>query len=170
GGLTVPGRRSNRSVNSISRSAHLRATSTAGLLALVRILLGAERRSNALGAALSGAAGILVLVTFADYGVAWDEDVHNWYGVFALDYYLSLFSDQRALNWLNLYNYGAAFDMIAAAFNKFSPLGIYETRHLLNGLVGLVCLAGCWKLGRALGGSRAGFLALLFLLVTPNYY
>jgi len=139
-------------------------------MAFVRILLGAERRWNALAAALLAAAGILVLVTFADYGVTWDEDVHNWYGVFALDYYLSLFSDQRALNWLNLYNYGAAFDMIAAAFNKFSPLGIYETRHLLNGLVGLVGLAGCWKLGRVLGGSRAGFLALLFLLLTPNYY
>ncbi|OLE34404.1 MAG: hypothetical protein AUG47_01265 [Alphaproteobacteria bacterium 13_1_20CM_3_64_12] len=139
-------------------------------MAFVRILLGAERRWNALAAALLAAAGILVLVTFADYGVTWDEDVHNWYGVFALDYYLSLFSDQRALNWLNLYNYGAAFDMTAAAFNKFSPLGIYETRHLLNGLVGLVGLAGCWKLGRALGEPRAGFLALLFLLLTPNYY
>ena len=70
-------------------------------MAFVRILLGAERRWNALAAALLAAAGILVLVTFADYGVTWDEDVHNWYGVFALDYYLSLFNDQRALNWLN---------------------------------------------------------------------
>src|SRR5204863_519306 len=169
-GLTVLRPRRKRHVNTIRRSSHLRATSTAEPMAFVRILLGAERRWNALAAALLAAAGILVLVTFADYGVTWDEDVHNWYGVFALDYYLSLFSDQRALNWLNLYNYGAAFDMTAAAFNKFSPLGIYETRHLLNGLVGLVGLAGCWKLGRALGGSRAGFLALLFLLVTPNYY
>ena len=139
-------------------------------MAFVRTVLGAERRWNALSLALLIAAGLVVVLTFADYGVTWDEDVHNWYGYFALDYYLSLFSDQRALNWLNLYNYGAAFDMIAAAFNKFSPLGIYETRHLLNGLVGLVGLAGCWKLGRVLGGSRAGFLALLFLLLTPNYY
>src|SRR6059058_3321118 len=169
-GLTVLRPRRKRHVNTIRRSSHLRATSTAEPMAFVRILLGAERRWNALAAALLAAAGILVLVTFADYGVTWDEDVHNWYGVFALDYYLSLFSDQRALNWLNLYNYGAAFDMIAAALNKFSPLGIYETRHLLNGFVGLVGLAGCWKLGRVLGGARTGFLALLFLLVTPNYY
>ncbi|HEY4473162.1 MAG TPA: glycosyltransferase family 39 protein, partial [Stellaceae bacterium] len=139
-------------------------------MAFVRTVLGTERRWNALSLALLIAAGILVALTFTDYGVTWDEDVHNWYGYFALDYYLSLFSDQRALNWLNLYNYGAAFDMIAAAFNKFSPLGIYETRHLLNGAVGLMGLAGCWKLGRALGGPRAGFLALLFLLLTPNYY
>src|SRR5919204_6048803 len=31
-------------------------------------------------------------------------------------------------------------------------------------------LAGCWRLGRALGGRRAGFFALLFLLLPPNYY
>jgi hypothetical protein len=121
------------------------------------------------GAALVAAA-ILVLFTFTDYGVTWDEDVHNWYGILALDYYLSLFADQRALHWLNLYNYGAAFDMVAAALNRFSPLGVYETRHLLNGFVGILGLAGCWKLGRALGGPRAGFIALIFLLLTPNYY
>ena len=121
------------------------------------------------GGALVGAA-ILVLFTFTDYGVTWDEDVHNWYGILALDYYLSLFADQRALHWLNLYNYGAAFDMVAAVLNRFSPLGVYETRHMLNGLVGVFGLAGCWKLGRVLGGPRAGFIALIFLLLTPNYY
>src|SRR5205085_12294833 len=35
---------------------------------------------------------------------------------------------------------------------------------------GLVGLAGCWKLGRVLGGARTAFIALLFLLLTPNYY
>ncbi len=123
-----------------------------------------------LAGAVLVAAAIIVVFTFTDYGVTWDEDVHNWYGILALDYYLSLFADQRALHWLNLYNYGAAFDMVAAALNRFSPLGIYETRHLLNGFVGILGLAGCWKLGRALGGPRVGFFALSFLLLTPNYY
>src|SRR5882724_6968141 len=123
-----------------------------------------------LSAAVLLITAILVIATFAGYGVTWDEDVHNWYGNFALDYYLSLFADQRALHWQNLYNYGAAFDMLSAALNRFSPLGIYETRHLLNGCFGLLGLAGCWKLGRLLGGPRAGLIALLFLLLTPNYY
>jgi len=121
------------------------------------------------GLALLAAAGV-VLATFTQYGVTWDEDGHNWYGVLALDYYLSLFSDGRALHWLDFFNYGAVFDMLAAALNRVSPLGVYETRHLLNALFGLVGLAGCWKLGRALGGPRAAFLALVFLLLTPNYY
>ncbi len=115
-------------------------------------------------------AAALVVVTFTDYGVTWDEDVHNWYGILVLDYYLSGFRDQRCLSWLNLYNYGAAFDLMAALLNRISPFGTYETRHLLNGIMGLVALVGTWKLGRSLAGPRAGFLAALFLVLTPNFY
>src|SRR6266852_9017340 len=113
---------------------------------------------------------LLVLLTFRDYGVTWDEDVHNWYGNFVLDYYLSLFDDRSALHWRDLYNYGAVFDMIAAALNRVSPIGVYETRHLLNGLVGVLGLIGCCKLAHVIAGARAGFIAALFLLLTPNYY
>lgn len=120
------------------------------------------------GLVIVGAA--LVLLTFRDYGVTWDEDVHNWYGNFVLNYYLSFFGDKTALHWRDLYNYGAVFDMTAAALNRISPIGVYETRHLLNGLVGILGLLGCWKLGRATAGPRAGFIAALFLLLTPNYY
>ena len=116
------------------------------------------------------AAAVLVILTFTDYGVTWDEDLHRWYGDLALDYYLSGLTDRHVLHFRELVNYGAAFDMVAAALNRFSPFGVYETRHLLNGLVGVAGLVGCWRLGRALAGPRAGFLALLFLLLTPNYY
>jgi hypothetical protein len=116
-----------------------------------------------------GAIG-LVIGTFHDYGITWDEDVHNWYGVFVLDYYLSWFKDNRSLHWLNLYNYGAAFDMTAALVNRVSPFGTYETRHLLNGMVGVLGVIGAWKLGRFMAGPRAGFLSALLLLTIPNYY
>ena len=112
----------------------------------------------------------LVLATFRDYGVTWDEDAHNWYGNFVLDYYLSFFGDKTALHWRDLYNYGAVFDTIAAALNRISPIGVYETRHLLNGLVGVLGLIGCWKLARTVAGARAGFIATLLLILTPNYY
>jgi len=112
----------------------------------------------------------LVLATFRDYGVTWDEDAHNWYGNFVLDYYLSFFGDKTALHWRDLYNYGAVFDTIAAALNRISPIGVYETRHLLNGLVGVLGLIGCWKLARTVAGARAGFIAALLLILTPNYY
>ncbi|HVJ56003.1 MAG TPA: glycosyltransferase family 39 protein [Aliidongia sp.] len=113
---------------------------------------------------------LLVIFTFHDYGVTWDEDVHNWYGVFVLDYYLSAFKDSRALHWLDLINYGAAFDATAALINRISPFGTYETRHLLNGLTGILGLVGAWKLGRFLAGPRAGLISALLLATIPNYY
>ena len=45
----------------------------------------------------------------------------------------------------------------------FPRSAIYETRHLLNGLVGILGLIGCCKLGQAMGGARVGFIAALFL-------
>ncbi len=113
---------------------------------------------------------VLILATFTDYGVTWDEDVQNWYGEAVLNYYLTGFKDQSSLHYLDLFNYGAAFDMTAAALNRFSPFGTYETRHLLDALIGLLGVVGTWKLGKALAGPRAGFLAALFLALTPNYY
>jgi hypothetical protein len=124
------------------------------------------------GAALVFLALLLLLVvfTFHDYGVTWDEDVHNWYGVFVLDYYLSAFVDSRALHWQDLINYGAAFDMTAALINRISPFGTYETRHLLNGLTGILGLVGVWKAGRFLAGPRAALFAAVLLATIPNYY
>src|SRR5215472_7770761 len=123
-----------------------------------------------LSVALFAIATIAVILTFTDYGVTWDEDVHDWYGVYVLNYYLSGFRDLRSLHWGDLYNYGAAFDLSAAVLNHISPFGTYETRHLLNGLLGVLGLIGAAKLGRALAGPRAGFIAALFLVLTPNYY
>ncbi len=121
-------------------------------------------------------AALFVLGTFRAYGVTWDEDCQNWYGNLVLTYYLWLAGVAHAPHWeqlfqyADMYNYGALFDLTAAIVNRFSPLGIFETRHLLNGLVGIAGLVGCWKLGRRLGGPRAGFAAALLLLLIPNYY
>jgi len=125
---------------------------------------------DGLSRALFIATTVLVIATFADYGITWDEDVHNWYGVLVLNYYVSGFADLRATQWLDLFNYGGVFDMAAAILNFVSPFDTYETRHLLNGLVGVLGLVGVWRLGSALGGPRAGFFAALFLVLTPNYY
>ncbi|PKU24832.1 glycosyltransferase family 39 protein [Telmatospirillum siberiense] len=113
---------------------------------------------------------ILVILTYGDYGITNDEEVQNVYGVKLLAFYTSFFQDGSAFNYLDLFRYGGFFDLIAAVLNLFSPLGEYETRHLLGGLVGVVGMAGAWRLGRHLGGPRVGFLALLLLLLTPAYY
>jgi hypothetical protein len=113
---------------------------------------------------------ILVLLTFEDYGITNDEEVQNVYGIKLLAFYLSFFKDMSAFNYLDLFRYGGFFDLVAAIANLVSPFGEYETRHLLGGLIGVFGLVGAWRLGRHLGGQRAGFLAMLFLLLTPAYY
>ena len=85
---------------------------------------------------------VLVLVTFKDYGVTWDEDAQNWYGVAVLNYYLSGFTDHSYMHLYDLFYYGSIFDTLAAALNHVSPFGTFETRHLLNALIGIVGIVG----------------------------
>ena len=116
------------------------------------------------------AAGIICLLTFQDYGITHDEEVQNNYGKMILSYYTSGFQDRSNFDYLDLYRYGGLFDLLAVIANLVSPLGEYETRHLLGGLFGVFGLIGAWRLGRHLGGERAGLLALLILLLEPAYY
>jgi hypothetical protein len=113
---------------------------------------------------------VLALATFTDYGTTWDEDYHFWYGFKVLDYYRSFFHDTTALTSPPIDYYGAIFDATAAFLAPHSPFGYYTTRHLLNALVGLLGIVGCWKLARELGGPRVGFWAAILLLLTPNFY
>jgi hypothetical protein len=113
---------------------------------------------------------VMVVLSFRDYGITNDEEVQNVYGIKLLAFYTSFFEDRSAFEYLDLYRYGGLFDLSAALLNLISPLGEYETRHLLGGLVGVVGLAGAWRLGRLIGGPRAGLIALLLLLLTPAYY
>lgn len=112
----------------------------------------------------------VVLLTFRDYGVAWDEPVQNVYGKMALNYYLTLGEDRSSFTYINLHWYGALTDMINAAANKISPFREYDTRHLVCGLIGIAGVAGTWRLGRLLGGPRAGFIAALLLALTPVWH
>jgi hypothetical protein len=112
----------------------------------------------------------LILLTFRDYGVTWDEELQSQYGLAVVDYYLSLFQDHRFAEIFNLYIYGGMFDGLASVIDRFTPFSLYETRHLLNAAVGLTGLWGTWRLGRLLGGGAIGLMALVMLALTPMYY
>ena len=119
---------------------------------------------------------VLALTTFRDYGVSWDDKVQKEYGEHILAYYDSGFADRTAITPNdetddgNLPYYGGSFDLASALINRVSPLGIYQTRHLLGAFVGLIGLFAAWRLGEQLAGVRAGFLALALLATIPAYY
>jgi hypothetical protein len=68
-----------------------------------------------------------------------------------------------------LFYYGGGFDVAAALAAKVSPFTLFETRRLVGALIGIVGLAATWRLGRRLGGSIAGLIALVLLAACPIY-
>jgi hypothetical protein len=121
------------------------------------------------GLVLAGAF-MAVLLTFRDYGVAWDEQGETVEGALLLRYYASGFRDHSAYEFVNFRYYGGGFELPAAALARVLPFGEYATRHLLSALLGLVGLAATWRLARSLGGARTGLLAALLLLLNPSWY
>ena len=116
----------------------------------------------------------IILFTFRDYGITWDEPMQNRYGSLVDRYYFDLLHGKyeitAILNQLDFAYYGGLFDSLAAGLEHISPLGEFETRHLLNAIVGLLGVWGCWKVGRLLGGWSTAFWAALLLVLTPRFY
>jgi hypothetical protein len=116
----------------------------------------------------------LIALTFTHYGVTWDEPVQNRYGAEIVQYYRLLLHGHYALPMVNMpetniYLYGGLFDTLAAPFN-LSKHGLYEGRHLLNAIFGLMGIIGCWKVASFVAGPEVGFLSALLLVITPRYY
>jgi hypothetical protein len=112
----------------------------------------------------------LVLATFGDYGMTLDEGVQNRYGHRLVRWYASHGRDPGATEQNDLYFYGGLFELTVQAVQPLSGLGVYDNRHLVNALFGLVGIVAVWGMGAHVGGPMAGFLAALFLTLTPAYY
>ena len=54
--------------------------------------------------------GLIILATFLDYGLTYDEEVGSWYGRMVLKWYASFFKDQSALGYYDLHLYGGFFE------------------------------------------------------------
>lgn len=113
-----------------------------------------------------------------DYGSTWDEKAHNEYSQLAYNYLTSFGSDTAALaestssaDYIRqAYRfYGEQMNTIAAfAYNWFGT-GIYETRHFINSIYGLIGLIFTALLAFELAGWRAAFLAISFMLFNPGW-
>jgi 4-amino-4-deoxy-L-arabinose transferase-like glycosyltransferase len=125
--------------------------------------------ADRLALATLAVAALVALATFRDYGLGWDDYTHAEYGDLLLSLYASGFTDRRALSWVNLYEYGGGFDLAAALLAKVLPFGVFETRRLTGAIVGLFGLLIVWRIGRRVGGPRAGLIALALLATCPLY-
>ncbi|MBV8752477.1 MAG: glycosyltransferase family 39 protein [Hyphomicrobiales bacterium] len=129
-----------------------------------------DRAADLAAVAVLASVAVVAALTFRDYGLGWDDYTHAEYGDLLLSLYGSGFRDTRALSFVNLYMYGGGFDMLAALLAKILPFDLFETRRLAGAAIGLVGLFIVWRIGRRLGGSKAGLIALALLCISPLYY
>ena len=112
----------------------------------------------------------VVLFTFVDYGISWDENIQNMYGNAIIKYYLSGFKNDSFLNFPSINHYGGFFDSIVAILNRMHPFGKMEARHLFTALTGILGIVGVYYLTRILAGKTAGLISAIMITLTPTYY
>lgn len=123
--------------------------------------------------ALLALALVTVLATFSDYGSTWDERFQAELGRDVVEWFATGGADPRAVGGGsagNLHLYGGLFEAAAELAGRALPFHPFESRHLLNALVGLAGLLGVVQLARRLGGWRAAFFAGLLLATTPPWW
>ena len=113
---------------------------------------------------------LVMLLTFKDYGTIWDEEVQYVNGEHIINWFRTLFEDRSALSYFDLIYYGGLFDVIANLGVRVLPFGIYESRHLVTVGFALLGLYATWRMGRLVSGPATGFMATLFLVLTPVFY
>ncbi len=113
---------------------------------------------------------LVIVLTFRDYGVGWDERVHSVYGELVVKYFTSGFKDTRCNGFLDLQLYGPLFDSLCSLIYKNFDVPKYETRHLCTALIAVLTLFGVFRLGRTYFGTAAGFFTTLILLMLPRFY
>lgn len=129
-----------------------------------------ERRWRRVSRGVLGALLLLRLATFLDYGLTWDEELERRNADHTIAWYASGFTDTRLFESGDQYLYGAFFNVMVWLFDRVSPLGYYETGHLLIALSGWLATLATYGIGASLAGARAGLLAALSLNLTPVFY
>ncbi|MBF0178186.1 MAG: hypothetical protein HQL63_15275 [Magnetococcales bacterium] len=106
-----------------------------------------------------------------DFGIAWDEPEHWAQGHRVLAFFTSLFQDRQAVNpdFATSY-YGGHVHVVSALLERLLELDAYHTSRLWLPLLGMLGVAGVWRLTRYIGGEQAGFWAAILLLLMPRYF
>ncbi len=98
---------------------------------------------------------IVALLTYKDYGVAWDEHSQIKLGTLTYDY---IFDDSRAIFYSDLKSYGSGFELVLLFIQKIGkiedPGQVMLMRHLVTHLLFLVGALSLYVLAYRLFRSR----------------
>ena len=109
----------------------------------------------------------------SEYGATWDEPLHrNWGKLFAL-FWKSGNRELLSMMPGNGQYYSPLFFYLNYVLSEYLFKGhylhFYEANHVLTLLTASVGVAFTFLLGRSIGGRRAGFFSVLFLVCFPQF-
>src|SRR5215472_13615064 len=128
-----------------------------------------NKLANQLVAVLLGLHFLLIIATFRDYGMSWDQPIQHEYQQAVVRFYASLGHDTSAQTH-ELRIYGGLFEILSWAVERLTHLGWLEARNLTSALFGLLGTWASFRLGAIAFGPLVGLTAALFLTLTPTYY
>ncbi|MBC2603572.1 ArnT family glycosyltransferase [Puniceicoccus vermicola] len=113
----------------------------------------------------------IVLITLPDFGMSWDEPARWQGGQQKLLYYHALFSGEDPSVFVQTPDrYPGLFDLSVALLNEATGLGLFLSGHILSSVFGILGIIAVWRIAHLMGGPRAGFWALLLIVLFPRYY
>jgi Tfp pilus assembly protein PilF len=106
-----------------------------------------------------------------DFGITWDEKLHNQYGYDMLKYFQTAGADTTCFtSHPHFPYYGEHFNLYTATINTYAPvMGEFETRHFLNAIYGFLAMLFASLIARQIGDWRTGFIGLVFMFLNPNF-
>lgn len=108
-------------------------------------------------------------VTIADYGMGWDEVTRWKSGDLKIEYYQNLLQGED-LPSMSGDRYPGLFDMTLGIAHRIFGADRMLLGHGMSILFGALGLAATAWLANITLGARAGFLAVLFLVLYPKFY
>lgn len=109
------------------------------------------------------------------FGISWDEPDNVEYATDVINFYKTFGEDKSCLDitkgiYIHLINYGLFFDTFVGSIQSISPFGLYETRHIVNALVGFLAVLFTGLIGRLLWNWRTASMAFAFLFMSPFFF
>ncbi len=132
-----------------------------------------SNRWDTAAVATFGLFAVVSILTMGDYGMSWDEWFRWRGGQEKLLYYLALFGDGNLVSatpFAKADPYPGLFDLSVAIINELTGSPLFQTGHSLSLAFGFLAVLAVWMTARRIGGPRAGFIALLLLILTPRFY
>ena len=112
---------------------------------------------------------LLIVATFRDYGISWDQIGGHLYQNAVIRFYASHGTEKYAQEMTAKY-YGAFFDLCATAVERITHLRWFEARGLTSALLGWIGTYAILRAGWIAFAPPVGVMAAVFLLLTPVYY